>query len=246
MGSEQTYAQKKEEEELEKKRRKAHEKEFEKGREFKAPEMKIETPKAEAKKEGEPKQAYEASLKTTVLEKDIVIDDRGTVSKKYEGKETLEVKKTDIYEEEKRREEKRMVEEEKYKEEEREKEKEIRKRITSKESAATVERMEQREREAGERKASDEEKIRIRIERENALRKSIEEHEKQAEERRKDIDRLRKLLVEKRKKVSSEVDAIQKILLGPFTKERKGMYLDRFIKSMDSFIKLLIKRSRRL
>lgn len=237
----QAHAQKSEEE-IEEKRRRARDKEFQK-RDFNVGEssIKVEAPKSETRKSDSPKQVTEASLKTTVQEKDIVIDDRGTLSKDYSAKETLTVGQTEQYLEQKRREEKKFAEqkvlaEPKEAKREKEREKEIHEKVSGKESAKAREQIDENKRklDARERSVAEERIERVRKQRKEAA-EHIERQLKEGPKRTREIAEMKKLADEKKKSIKKEVEALQRILLSPFGKKR-GKRGAGIIKSIDGMI----------
>ncbi|MEM3364021.1 MAG: hypothetical protein QXS93_00745 [Candidatus Micrarchaeia archaeon] len=266
-----------EEEETEEKRekkRRAREKAFDQKRDLPVPELKIETPKVEQSKPQEEKksQPVEASLKTTVQERDIVIDDKGTLSKDYVGKETLNFKRTESYLEEQKREDREkkaaaVSQAIRAKEDENLKREELRERLRREERSAEEirqakekERVEQdlkniekahKERRVAEKEAlgREEREAVTRREKVEVQRREVNEHmersRREAEERKKDVERLKENLNRRKRNISREIEALQKILLGgPFRKSRKGIAL-KFVRSLDDFIKSLSSKKRK-
>ncbi len=219
----QTYTQKEEEEEKERRKRRAIEKQFERGKEFGSGEVKITAPKIKTEESGALRQSYEASLKTTVQEKDIVIDEQGTVSKKYEAKQTLEVSRAERYASEKRR-------DDEWRRKDRERKKRVRMKVTSRESAEAQERVARKKRLLKDKKI---------------VKERINKQKVEGPARAKEVAKLRKALNEKRNNINKEVAVLQKILLGPFkSKSNKGGKVKELVKSLDIMIKSLMRKKR--
>lgn len=213
-----------EEEERERKKRKAIEKQFEKGKDYNVSEVKIKPPKVKTGGSKTQKQDYETSLKTSVQEKDIVIDQQGTVSKKYEAKQTLEVSRTEQY----------AVEQQMKKDEEKRRQKErerrVRVKVTSKESAEATEKITRKKR---------------LLKNQKMIEERMNKQKKEGVKRTRDIEELKSKLRDKGEKVDKEIALLQKILLGPFKSKEGGKEkIKQVFESLDSMIKSLVAKKK--